>query len=110
MGVWGADEQPRVLGPATGPIAVAGASPGDTLKGDILAIKPGAAAMHDVRVAWDTGRGTPQMVNFSYKKTCSRPLLRDNGGARAETSGDTTSDNRPRFRSNIPVGPGCSCI
>jgi amidase len=53
MGVWGADEQPRVLGPATGPIAVAGASPGDALRVDILAINPDTAAMHDVRA----GRG-----------------------------------------------------
>jgi amidase len=53
MGVWGAHEQPSVMGPATGPIAVEGASPGDGLKVDILAIKPGPAAMHDVRA----GRG-----------------------------------------------------
>jgi amidase len=53
MGVWGADEQPRVLGPATGPIAVQGAQPGDALRVDILAIKPDATAMHDVR----PGRG-----------------------------------------------------
>jgi amidase len=53
MGVWGADEQPRVMGPATGPIAVEGASPGDALQVDILEIKPDAAAMHDVRA----GRG-----------------------------------------------------
>lgn len=53
MGVWGADDQPRVMGPASGPIAVEGASPGDALKVDILAIKPGSAAMHDVRA----GRG-----------------------------------------------------
>jgi amidase len=52
-GVWGANEQPTVMGPATGPIAVEGASPGDALKVDILAIKPGPAAMHDVRA----GRG-----------------------------------------------------
>jgi amidase len=49
MGVWGAHEQPPVMGPATGPIAVEGASPGDGLKVDILAIEPGASAMHDVR-------------------------------------------------------------
>ncbi|MGH8071112.1 MAG: acetamidase/formamidase family protein [Candidatus Entotheonellia bacterium] len=53
MGVWGANEQPTVMGPATGPIAVEGASPGDALKVDILAIKPGPSAMHDVRA----GRG-----------------------------------------------------
>ncbi len=53
MGVWGADEQPTVMGPATGPIAVDGAQAGDALKVDILDIKPGAAAMHDVRA----GRG-----------------------------------------------------
>jgi amidase len=53
MGVWGADQQPAVLGPATGPIAVQGASPGDALRVDILAITPGTAAMHDVRA----GRG-----------------------------------------------------
>ncbi len=53
MGVWGADEEPRVTGPASGPIAVAGASPGDTLRVDILAIAPGSSAMHDVRA----GRG-----------------------------------------------------
>ena len=53
MGVWGADEQPRVMGPASGPIAVAGASPGEAMKVEILDIKPGAAAMHDVRA----GRG-----------------------------------------------------
>ncbi len=53
MGVWGADEQPQVMGPASGPIAVAGASPGDALKVEILDIKLGSAAMHDVRA----GRG-----------------------------------------------------
>ena len=53
MGVWGAHEQPTVMGPATGPIAVDGASAGDALKVDILAIQPGPAAMHDVRA----GRG-----------------------------------------------------
>jgi amidase len=53
MGVWGVDEEPRVLGPATGPIAVEGASPGDALRVDLLAITPGTAAMHDVRA----GRG-----------------------------------------------------
>jgi amidase len=53
MGVWGAHEQPTVLGPATGPIAVNGAAPGDALKIEILAIVPGAAAMHDIRA----GRG-----------------------------------------------------
>jgi len=53
MGVWGAHEEPRVMGPAMGPIAVEGANPGDALKVDILAIKPGSAAMHDVR----PGRG-----------------------------------------------------
>jgi amidase len=53
MGVWGAHEQPMVLGPATGPIAVNGAGPGDALKVEILAIAPGPLAMHDVRA----GRG-----------------------------------------------------
>ena len=53
MGVWGAHEQPTVLGPATGPIAVSGAHPGDALKVEILAITPGPSAMHDVRA----GRG-----------------------------------------------------
>ena len=53
MGVWGADEEPQVTGPATGPIAVEGARPGDALRIDILAIEPGPAAMHDVRA----GRG-----------------------------------------------------
>jgi amidase len=53
MGVWGADEQPTVMGPATGPIAVEGASPGDALKIEILTLKPGPSAMHDVRA----GRG-----------------------------------------------------
>jgi amidase len=53
MGVWGANEQPSVMGPATGPIAVEGARPGDALKVDILDIKPAASAMHDVRA----GRG-----------------------------------------------------
>jgi amidase len=53
MGVWGAHEQPTVLGPATGPIAVNGAQPGDALKVEILAITPGPSAMHDVRA----GRG-----------------------------------------------------
>ncbi|HEX9868264.1 MAG TPA: hypothetical protein VGC99_06645, partial [Candidatus Tectomicrobia bacterium] len=53
MGVWGAHEQPTVMGPATGPIAVAGASPGDALKVELLAITPGPSAMHDVRA----GRG-----------------------------------------------------
>jgi amidase len=53
MGVWGADEQPQVMGPASGPIAVEGASPGDALRVEILAIAPGPSAMHDVRA----GRG-----------------------------------------------------
>jgi amidase len=53
MGVWGTHEQPTVLGPATGPIAVDGARPGDALKVEILAIAPGPSAMHDVRA----GRG-----------------------------------------------------
>ena len=53
MGIWGAHEQPTVMGPATGPIAVAGASPGDALKVELLAITPGPSAMHDVRA----GRG-----------------------------------------------------
>jgi amidase len=49
QGVWGADEQPSVMGPATGPIAVAGAAAGDALKVEILDITPAAAALHDVR-------------------------------------------------------------
>jgi amidase len=53
MGVWGADEEPQVTGPASGPIAVEGASLGDALRVDILAIEPGNTAMHDVRA----GRG-----------------------------------------------------
>jgi len=53
MGTWGAHEQPQVMGPATGPIAVDGAGPGDALRVEILAIKAGAAAIHDVRA----GRG-----------------------------------------------------
>lgn len=53
MGVWGAHEQPKVTGPASGPIAVEGANAGDALRVDILAIAPGEAAMHDVRA----GRG-----------------------------------------------------
>jgi amidase len=52
-GVWGADQEPPVVGAATGPIAVEGAGPGDALRIDILAITPGPAAMHDVR----PGRG-----------------------------------------------------
>src|SRR5262245_30883717 len=53
MGVWGAHEQPTITGPATGPIAVEGASPGAALKVELLAITPGPSAMHDVRA----GRG-----------------------------------------------------
>jgi amidase len=53
MGVWGAHQQPTVMGPATGPIAVEGASSGDALKVDLLSITPGPSAMHDVRA----GRG-----------------------------------------------------
>jgi amidase len=53
MGEWGADKEPRVMGPATGPIAVEGADAGDALKVEILDIKPGQAAMHDIR----PGRG-----------------------------------------------------
>ena len=53
MGVWGTDEEPPVTGPASGPIAVEGASPGDALRVDILAIELGNTAMHDVRA----GRG-----------------------------------------------------
>ncbi len=53
MGVWGADEQPPVTGPASGPIAVQSASPGDALRVDILTIEPRSSAMHDVRA----GRG-----------------------------------------------------
>ena len=52
-GVWGADQEPPVVGAATGPIAVEGAQPGDALRIDIVAIIPGSAAMHDVR----PGRG-----------------------------------------------------
>ena len=40
MGVWGAHEQPTVMGPATGPIAIEGANAGDALKVEILAITP----------------------------------------------------------------------
>jgi amidase len=53
MGIWGAHQQPTVMGPATGPIAVEGASSGDALKVDLLSITPGPSAMHDVRA----GRG-----------------------------------------------------
>jgi len=53
QGVWGADQEPAVVGAATGPIAVEGARPGDALRIDILAITPDTAAMHDVR----PGRG-----------------------------------------------------
>jgi amidase len=53
MGVWGAHEQPTVMGPATGPIAVAGAQAGDALKVEILSITPGPSALHDIRA----GRG-----------------------------------------------------
>ncbi len=53
MGAWGADEEPKVTGPATGPIAVEGAVPGDALRIEVLAIEPGPAALHDVRA----GRG-----------------------------------------------------
>lgn len=53
MGAWGADEEPQVVGPAAGPIAVEGATPGDALRVDLLAIEPGSRAMHDVRA----GRG-----------------------------------------------------
>jgi amidase len=53
MGTWEADREPQVTGPATGPIAVQGAMPGDALRIDILAIAPGPAALHDVRA----GRG-----------------------------------------------------
>jgi amidase len=53
QGVWGADQEPSVVGAATGPIAVQGARPGDALRIDILAITPATAAMHDVR----PGRG-----------------------------------------------------
>src|SRR5262245_66235748 len=52
-GVWGADQEPPVVGAATGPIAVEGAQPGDALRIDIVAIIPSSAAMHDVR----PGRG-----------------------------------------------------
>jgi amidase len=52
-GVWGADQQPSVMGPASGPIAVEGAKPGDALRVDLLSINPAAAAMHDIRA----GRG-----------------------------------------------------
>lgn len=49
QGVWGADEQPSVMGPATGPIAVMGAAVGDALKVEILDIKTADRALHDVR-------------------------------------------------------------
>ena len=52
-GVWGADQEPPVVGAATGPIAVEGAHPGDALRIDIVTIIPGTAAIHDVR----PGRG-----------------------------------------------------
>jgi amidase len=52
-GAWGADQEPPVVGAATGPIAVEGAHPGDALRIDIVTIIPGTAAMHDVR----PGRG-----------------------------------------------------
>lgn len=52
-GVWGEDHEPSELAPATGPIAVQGALPGDALRIEILAITPSAEALHDVRA----GRG-----------------------------------------------------
>jgi len=52
-GVWGADQQPPEVGAATGPIAVAGAQPGDALRIELLEITPDTSAMHDVR----PGRG-----------------------------------------------------
>lgn len=53
MGAWNVGEEPQATGPATGPVAVEGASPGDALCIEILTIEPGQAAMHDVRA----GRG-----------------------------------------------------
>lgn len=53
QGEWRADHTPSVVAPATGPIAVTGAVPGDALRIDILAIQPADQAMHDVRA----GRG-----------------------------------------------------
>jgi amidase len=52
-GEWRADRTPGVVAPASGPIAVTGAAPGDALRIDILAIQPADQAMHDVRA----GRG-----------------------------------------------------
>lgn len=52
-GVWGEEQEPPELAPATGPIAVQGALPGDALRIEILAITPQAEALHDVRA----GRG-----------------------------------------------------
>ncbi|MGE3535902.1 MAG: acetamidase/formamidase family protein [Candidatus Tectimicrobiota bacterium] len=52
-GVWGEDQEPPELAPATGPIAVQGAMPGDALRIEILTITPSAEALHDVRA----GRG-----------------------------------------------------
>src|SRR5712692_8047074 len=52
-GIWDAREEPRVVAPATGLIAVEDAHPGDVLRVDVLGIQPGSTAMHDVR----PGRG-----------------------------------------------------
>ena len=52
-GVWGEAHEPPERAPATGPIAVQGALPGDALRIEILAITPSAEALHDVRA----GRG-----------------------------------------------------
>src|SRR5262245_6185226 len=65
-GAWDPREEPRVLAPATGPIAVEGARPGDALKVEVLAITPGAVAIHDVRA----GRG------FLGDRFTERHLLR----------------------------------
>src|SRR5262245_49488979 len=49
MGVWGAHEQPTVMGPATGTIAIERASPVDALKIAMPSITPDPSAMHDKR-------------------------------------------------------------
>jgi amidase len=64
-GDWGAHEEPRVLAPATGPIAVEGADPGDVLRVDLLAISPGSTAMHDLR----GGRGFLADVRLERRVT-----------------------------------------
>lgn len=68
-GVWEADREPPEMAPATGPIAVEGASPGDALRIDILAITPAAQAMHDVR----PGRGFLGET-FTERRTTLLPI------------------------------------